>query len=314
MKKDSFGEKVQDFMSGEKEYITVHQELVEGFMDLTFYTVFPGIYLAYNDIHAQTVPSNKDGVVQNLLLLNYCIKGRCEFKMDEYNYSYLEHHRMNIALQVPQDNFYYPSGRYKGYEIYLFPQMLAKETTDFLKALGIEIDSLIENYTKYRVFYTSEIIEKLWSRIEESCHSKNTGQIRLDLLQILKYFCDDKPSPSMTTTYLSKAQSMLAKKAREMLVQDLSRHLSMREIAERLEVSETSLKRYFRAVYGKNISVYMKEIRMQKAANLLTASKQSISDIAKACGYVNQGRFASVFGEYYGVKPLEYRRMEKQKE
>ena len=82
MKKDSFGEKVQDFMSGEKEYITVHQELVEGFMDLTFYTVFPGIYLAYNDIHAQTVPRNKDGVVQNLLLLNYCIKGRCEFKMD----------------------------------------------------------------------------------------------------------------------------------------------------------------------------------------------------------------------------------------
>lgn len=65
--------------------------------------------------------------------------------------------------------------------------------------------------------------------------------------------------------YLSKAQTMLAKKAKEMLTADLSQHLSTSEL--------------------------------------------SISDIAKACGYVNQGRFASIFRDYYGMKPFDYRRM-----
>ena len=47
---------------------------------------------------------------------------------------------------------------------------------------------------------------------------------------------------------------------------------------------------------------------MQYAAELLTSSQMSISDVAKASGYVNQGRFASVFRQTFGMKPLDYRR------
>lgn len=101
---------------------------------------------------------------------------------------------------------------------------------------------------------------------------------------------------------------MLAKKAKEILTADLSRHISMKQISQELNVSETSLKRYFHLVYGTNVSVYMNEVRMQYAAELLTSSQMSISDVAKASGYVNQGRFASVFRQTFGMKPLDYRR------
>ncbi|WP_417339518.1 helix-turn-helix domain-containing protein [Gemmiger sp.] len=40
----------------------------------------------------------------------------------------------------------------------------------------------------------------------------------------------------------------------------------------------------------------------------LAHTDQSIANIARQCGYVNQGRFARVFYEKYHVKPLDYRR------
>ncbi|WP_417091267.1 AraC family transcriptional regulator [Gemmiger sp.] len=40
----------------------------------------------------------------------------------------------------------------------------------------------------------------------------------------------------------------------------------------------------------------------------LSHTDQSIANIARQCGYVNQGRFAGVFYEKYDVKPLDYRR------
>lgn len=80
-------------------------------------------------------------------------------------------------------------------------------------------------------------------------------------------------------------------------------------IAGRLHVSETSLKKYFRMVYGRNVSDYMHERRMQFAAGRLLETDDSIADIAAAVGYCNQGRFAKIFREYAGMKPLEYRRL-----
>ena len=92
-----------------------------------------------------------------------------------------------------------------------------------------------------------------------------------------------------------------------MLTFDISKHISMREISEKLNVSETSLKNYFSAMFVMTVSDYMRSIRLKKASDLLKNSGLSISDIASSCGYSNQGRFAKVFKEYYGMLPLEYR-------
>lgn len=121
---------------------------------------------------------------------------------------------------------------------------------------------MIQLYQNGAAFYAPVSIVRLWKHIADNCTTDNIGQLRLDTLQLLKYFCDNKPLKSTNILYLSKVQAMLAKKAQEMLTYDLSSHPSMK----------------------------------------------SVSDIAKACGYVNQGRFASVFREFYGMKPLDYRR------
>lgn len=308
MKKESDMNQIAQFMAGAQDMSVFHQDTADGFMDLTAYYILPGIYLTLNDIHTQVVPSTHAELTPDILLINYCMEGRCEFRIDEDNYSYLDNRLMNISSKTVQDHFYYPSSFYKGYEIYILPDRFTDKTVDILRLFGIDIEELIRLYTKGAAFYVSDTLLKLWNRISESHGADNLGQLRLSTLHLLKYIGDHKPENTPNILYLSRVQVMLAKRAQEMLTEDPGRHTSMKSVSEALGVSESSLKRYFRAVYGTNVSAYMHEMRMKYAAELLATSKFGISEIAKACGYANQGRFAKVFRQFYGMKPLDYRR------
>lgn len=308
MQKDSFQNNMELFLSGFQDSLTIHQNMPDGFIDLTAYSILPGIYLVLNDIHTQSVPINKENMPQDILVINYCTQGRCEFNINEDSYSYVDTNVMNISSRMVSDAFFYPSSYYLGYEIYVLSSRFTDETRKTLELFSIDMKELIRLYQNGVALYAPVPLVRLWNHIADNCAAGNVGQLRLDTLQLLKYFYDNKPLESANILYLSKVQAMLAKKAQEMLTRDLSSHPSMKSVSEELGVSETSLKRYFQAVYGTNISTYMNETRMKYAARLLSSSKDSVSDIAKACGYVNQGRFASVFREFYGMKPLDYRR------
>ena len=95
----------------------------------------------------------------------------------------------------------------------------------------------------------------------------------------------------------------------------LSEHLensfSIEELAQMEGISDSSLKKYFRMMYEKPISVYTRELKMKRAMELLQQTKRSISDIAMEVGYANPGKFGSAFRRYTKVTPLEYRRLNK---
>ena len=50
---------------------------------------------------------------------------------------------------------------------------------------------------------------------------------------------------------------------------------------------------------------------MEKAAELLEETNMKATDVASFVGYENQGKFAKVFVDMYGVTPLEFRRLSK---
>ena len=91
----------------------------------------------------------------------------------------------------------------------------------------------------------------------------------------------------------------------------MKQHIPMKQIAQQFGVNETSLKNYFRGVYGKNISDYLQDLRMSIAEKLLADTKFPISEIALQIGYTKQGKFAEVFRQQFQMNPLEYRRSKK---
>ena len=100
----------------------------------------------------------------------------------------------------------------------------------------------------------------------------------------------------------------IARETRNILCADLSQNHTARELAQRFQVAETSLKNYFRGVFGENLSTFLREVRMRRAAELLQSSELRVAEIAAQVGYENQSKFAAVFVRHFGCPPLEYRR------
>lgn len=74
---------------------------------------------------------------------------------------------------------------------------------------------------------------------------------------------------------------------------------------------ESSFKLYVKGILGDSYLAYFRKKRMEKAAELLESTNLKVIEIANSIGYENQGKFAKVFAETYGVLPLEYRRLSK---
>ncbi len=66
-----------------------------------------------------------------------------------------------------------------------------------------------------------------------------------------------------------------------------------------------------RGILGEGYLAYFRKKRMEKAAELLETTNLKVIEIANTVGYENQGKFARVFAETYGVTPLEFRRLSK---
>jgi AraC-like DNA-binding protein len=84
--------------------------------------------------------------------------------------------------------------------------------------------------------------------------------------------------------------------------------LSIEELAHLCNLSLSSFKRKFRAVFNDTPASYIKNKRLDKAAQLLCISKDRIIDICFECGFSNVDSFSKSFKQKYGSTPSTYRK------
>lgn len=119
------------------------------------------------------------------------------------------------------------------------------------------------------------------------------------------------PMKSECETYFTRLQIAIVKEAEHLILEDLSKRFTAKEMANRFGISESSFKLYIKGILGDSYLSYFRKKRMEKAAELLESTNMKVIDIAIRVGYENQGKFAKVFSNLYGVPPLEFRRLSK---
>lgn len=77
---------------------------------------------------------------------------------------------------------------------------------------------------------------------------------------------------------------------------------TMDEAAKICLMSRTRFAVMFKTLYNSNYATYFLNMRMNKAAELLS-NKLSVTDVGHRIGYSNIGHFAKVFKEHFGVTP-----------
>lgn len=83
------------------------------------------------------------------------------------------------------------------------------------------------------------------------------------------------------------------------------------DLAAHANCSRAQLFKVFKKETGMTPNDFWKRIRIETAQDLLRTSDRTITDIAMTCGFTTSQYFSSVFRNYIGVTPREYRRLAK---
>ena len=94
---------------------------------------------------------------------------------------------------------------------------------------------------------------------------------------------------------------------RSIIEKDYPYKLKISDLARKAGVSESKLQHDFPMCFGKTISEFLLQIRMENAIRLLQDSDYTLKRIALEVGYSNRGSFIKIFRRAYNVTPLQYR-------
>jgi two-component system response regulator YesN len=103
------------------------------------------------------------------------------------------------------------------------------------------------------------------------------------------------------------ARAHLVRQVQQFIEQHLATDVSLQAIAEHVYLHPVYISKIYKLETGTNLSDYVYQVRMDKAARLLLDSQEKIYEIAAQLGYQRAHSFIHVFKKHTGFTPQEYR-------
>ena len=177
---------------------------------------------------------------------------------------------------------------------------------------GLEVGRLWQESREVRAFFQD-------SRPIKLLHdSVRAGQALRDLIVEL----DEGGDPYLTSLLFQRMMIEIARcstlpttgigylrKAKEYISAHYEEELRVGEVAQAVGISAAYLQTLFAQYEKGSVMDAVHAMRMEKAGFLLKNTRQTITDIAFACGYNSRQQFGYVFEKRYGKSPREYRRL-----
>ncbi|MDR1301884.1 MAG: AraC family transcriptional regulator [Treponema sp.] len=291
--------------------ITIQFKSTEGMGTVRRYALFPGIFLGFNNVETGLFPCFKGELVQGFKL-NFCTDGRCEVKMSDGMYLFLETGDFSFSNLTVSGNFSLPYQRYHGIELHIYDSALKQDPPPLFEHIGIDLRYLCKKFcpiSRNFIAKASEKIKSVFLAMTDTIPRYKQDYLRLKVTELLFLLMHTEiPTEKVVRNFFTMGQVKIAKQVMKIITTDLSEHHPIKKLAEQFSISPSSLNKYFYGVYGESIAAYLRSKRMHKAAEYLEKTRHQIADIALLTGYENASKFAAVFKSAKGESPLEYRR------
>ena len=97
--------------------------------------------------------------------------------------------------------------------------------------------------------------------------------------------------------------------ARLLIRDNLDNNLTIQDVAQRLGVSYSSLRKLFKEFTGVSPALYQQDLRLQRAKELLSTTNLSIKEIAFSLHFDSADYFSTKFKHKTGVSPGQFRKV-----
>lgn len=111
--------------------------------------------------------------------------------------------------------------------------------------------------------------------------------------------------------YSLKKYSQLIRRVITLVSYDLTANLTLKNIAQIMNVNASYLSSSFKKECGETLTDYVNRKRMENASFILLHSDKQIQTISEECGIFDVNYFIKLFKKQYGMTPTEFRKISK---
>jgi AraC-like DNA-binding protein len=267
---------------------------------------------AYKDPRVEILPG--DGLVQ----FYFKLTGDLTMGVTHANPLRLNRPSLLIYRQpngIEIDEWTAPSARERCVAIYIRPQFLVDTFVDGAEDVPPQLHSLMFAASDSKIEYCQLPLRaqmyEVASKLVDSPSSGALGLVyrealALELLCVamdgVRALTGSSPSEQYSQRELRCLQT-----ARHMLAKRLAEPPTIRQVARTTGLSETTLKKGFKAIYGETIFDYSLRCRMQQALSLLRDECLKVNQVAEAVGFRHATSFATSFRRHFGIRPKDMR-------
>jgi two-component system, response regulator YesN len=110
-----------------------------------------------------------------------------------------------------------------------------------------------------------------------------------------------------TSNEIKDIRSEYVKKIQDYTDKNLHDDVSLRVLADHVNLHPTHLSKIYKIETGEGISDYISRLRMDRACHKLKTTTKKVYEISMEIGYMDPAYFIKVFKRQFGVTPQEYR-------
>lgn len=148
----------------------------------------------------------------------------------------------------------------------------------------------------------------------EDCRPGKYFMLKSYLVQIVMLIirenCDAQERSHRGCHFESYGRSYAVRRILDYLNEHYNSRISLDQIARNMYLSTVYISKIFKEETGESPINYLIKIRLEKARELLEGEHSgSIRAVAEAVGYDDVYHFSKLFKKYYGVSPMNYRKV-----
>lgn len=326
--------KTRFFDSRENDFLNKLPELVKWkFEYLNFNECQSIVLIKLNDAQLDKVTITELGhniitKVKGVFGENVCIVfSKIIHRVDEIHEEYIEMERM---LEY---SFFFDAGAVilTGAELFAgsrSPEAIAGSLQDMDRYIekneyhnvktGIEVFfSSLQRSGNFSAIYVKYLCTEIVKKIFENMDKNNTADFQryveeiynsqnlLNIKDILTSLVEKKEAVNS-----SKDEESNRKVIEGVLVtihKEYMNDIGLESLASRVYMSPSYLSHLFKKETGQSFMKYITAYRFEKAKELLLSTNMKVIDICEKVGYSNLSYFCSIFKNYYGTSPTQYR-------
>lgn len=297
---------------GDGKVKVYRMEFADGWGTMTAHAVMDGVTVIFNDFHTAS-GIQEEARCPGMVEINHCLAGRFECTMPDGRTAWLGPCDFAVSdMGRPPVESRFTQGLYQGISLVLDIRRASVSLQQMLGGEAPDLEALFEGLFESCSFLLLRSEPKIQHIFSELYHVPSEGQnayYRLKTGELMLFLQERRKQMRRTGSfYYGMDRGRRVQEMGQRLTADLQARISISELAEEYGLGVSTVKKYFRQMYGEPPYAYLKRRRMEEAAFLLGRDERSVTEIAESVGYQNASKFSAAFRDIYGMSPLEYKK------